>query len=570
LKRLDQGSPIHCVAALAEPRFVIAAGGPHSGQKRFGIVRKWDIDSGTFEDFKQSGPSTITALAADPGSGIVVAANPTGGVTAWDSHGQVMASRNLDRGIVAIALMGRTILVTVVNAEAAQRAAAGGQLPSNSILQISIDRIDETPRMLAREQPGRLWTRVDPSPDGRMLAFQFAERAGSFVVVLNRADGREMARFPNRSSALWSRDSNLVVFDQEVPAELMKVDSNGRVTRTDLLVGGKWHRSGTPADLTGRAVSDDNSLVWEVFRLGNTLAQCTLDTRSCDVLYQLPPLAYVMDVLERDDGLIATGGDDGFVRIWKQSDFSLLKEFRVAAGVPQGVALMSDGRTVVFSASGKDTPTEISAGDFASGDVRSLLKVPRPYIRVFHASGGFVYGSDKRVVLADQQTGDTKREFAAESKVALMSTSQNGEWLAIADDKGALYCFELKTGKRIAQSKERIASATTIAVTKDGQCVFTTEFSGALRRWQPANNSTKVLASVRGQTKALFVSSDGRRIAVGGNHKDIGIYDSKSGEALFYSETADSDFFVTNAWISGERLIFTTDAGVLFAGTLQH
>ena len=277
----------------------------------------------------------------------MVAANPTGGVTAWDSHGQVLASRNLDQGIVAIALMGRTIIVTVVNAEAAQRAAAGGQLPSNSILQMSIDRIDETPRTLAREQPGRLWARVDPSPDGRMLAFQFAERAGTFVVVLNRVDGREMARFPNRSSALWSKDSNLVVFDQEVPAELMKVDSNGQVTRTDLLVGGKWHRSGTPADMTGRVISDDNSLVWEVFRLGNTLAQCTLDTKSCDVLYQLPPLAYVMDVLERDDSLIATGGDDGFVRIWKQSDFSLLKEFRAAAGVPQGVALMSDGRTVV-------------------------------------------------------------------------------------------------------------------------------------------------------------------------------------------------------------------------------
>ena len=48
------------------------------------------------------------------------------------------------------------------------------------------------------------------------------------------------------------------------------------------------------------------------------------------------------------------------------------------------------------------------------------------------------------------------------------------------------------------------------------------------------------------------------------------LYDSKSGEALFYSQTADSDFFVTNAWISGDRLIFTTDAGVLFAGTLQH
>src|SRR5436309_8899884 len=41
LKRFDQASPVHRVAALADPHYVVAVGGPHSKDKQFAVARKW-------------------------------------------------------------------------------------------------------------------------------------------------------------------------------------------------------------------------------------------------------------------------------------------------------------------------------------------------------------------------------------------------------------------------------------------------------------------------------------------------------------------------------------------------
>ena len=569
LKRLNQGSPVHCVVALGEPQFIIAAGGAHAGQKRYASIRKWDIVAGTFEELPQTSQSAFMALAVDSASGTVVAATMGGQIMAWNAEGILAGSRNLNLGVSAMTLLGRMVAVTTGDREAAQRTVAAGELPLNSIVQFPIDRLDETPRVLAREQPGRYWIRVDQSPDEKYLAFSFTEKAGPFVAVVARADGREIARFPRRSSASWCKDGSLLLFDQEVPAELMKIDANGQPTRTDLVAGSPWQRTGSPADLTGRVISDDHSLVWETFRLGNMLSLCSLGTKSCDSLYRVSPMVLAMDLRDRPDGVVATGGDDGFVRVWKQPDFSLVREFQVASGAPQGVATMDDGQTVIFSYSGSEGPSSIMAGDLDSGTAKALLTVPQPYVRVLRASGGFLYASGQKAVLADPRSGQSIREFPADSRIVLTATSPNGDWFAATDDKGTLYCFEVKTGRRLAQSKDKIPSVQSIAVGNDGQAVFTTELAGAVKRWQPGS-SIKLLATVRSQVRALFVSSDGTRLALGGDHRDTTVYDAKSGQLVFTGQSPDSDTFVTNVWTSGDRLMFTTDAGALLTGTLKR
>jgi WD40 repeat protein len=305
--------------------------------------------------------------------------------------------------------------------------------------------------------------------------------------------------------------------------------------------------------------------------MGSALGQCDLKTKTCEFLYQLPGLVYTMDVFERaeNDGWVASGGDDGVVRVWKLTDFSLVREFPAPRGVPQGVALAPDDHRVVFSVSGSESPTEILVGDFVSGQVKSLLKIPRPFVRVARAAAGFIYNQPQKLILADASTGDTKREFQLSSSVENFATSLNGEWLAAADKTGTLYCFEIKTGRLLATSREKIENVSTIAVTNDGQNVFTTEWKAALQQWDTGRNSLKEIASIRGQARSLSVSPDGERIAVGGNHRDLAIYESKTGNRIAYLQTAASDFYVTNAWVHGQHLVFTTDSGVLFAGTLE-
>src|SRR2546428_178737 len=55
LSQFHQGSPVHCVVALSEPRYIVAVGGPHSEDKQSGVARRWNIDTGTYEEWPGAG-----------------------------------------------------------------------------------------------------------------------------------------------------------------------------------------------------------------------------------------------------------------------------------------------------------------------------------------------------------------------------------------------------------------------------------------------------------------------------------------------------------------------------------
>jgi WD40 repeat protein len=569
LKRLNQGSPIHDLAFLGDSRHIVAGGGWHDA-KQPGVVRKWNIETGVFEEWKYAGFNSILAVDVNPKSGLVAAGGLDGTITIWNSAtGTAVATRNLKKAITGLALREDRLFVTTIDFNNAK----GKNLEdlSNSIMSFPTDRLTAPSVDVVKSLAGRLWGELAISPDGRFLSAEFADDAGQHVAWLDSKDGREVAVF-TRSKAIWTADNGLLLFDSKVPAESARLDATGQITRTSLIESGKWHGAGSPSNMTGSAVSPDGKLVWEVFQLNAALIQCDLQSKACESLHDAPGLVFAMDALDRrdGDGVVATGGDDGFVRIWKLSDFSLIREFKGTKGVPQGVALMSDGRRVVFSFSDAEAPTEIFAGDIASGESVSLIKAPAPFVRVAPAGDGFIYDLEQRLILADPANGQTRREFVADSKIERFSVSRNGEWLAAADDKGALYCFEVKTGRRVSKSTTTIESLTAIVISNDGLSVWTTEFRADLRRWNTRTNTMTSIGSIRGQAKAMSLSVDEKRLAIGGNHRDVALYNAKTGDPIVSYTTPASDFYVTNAWLSGKRLIFTTDAGVLFVDLIDR
>jgi len=50
IRKFNQGSPIHKLVSLGDGRHVVAGGGAHVGPKHFGVVRRWDLDSGSFQE----------------------------------------------------------------------------------------------------------------------------------------------------------------------------------------------------------------------------------------------------------------------------------------------------------------------------------------------------------------------------------------------------------------------------------------------------------------------------------------------------------------------------------------
>jgi len=563
VKQLDQGSAVHRVVALNDADTFVAAGGPHDGPLNRAVIRKWHINTGESEEWRGLIDGSIMSLAYEPKSELIAADTLTGKLAVWNStNGALVTKRSFDGPAAGLAINGKEIYRTQMSLDEEE------EVKPNSILRFRIDQSNRPATQITEDKEGRLWGPLDISPDRRFLAARLCKESTLTVVVREFATKKTIATFEALSFA-WAADSSLVLFDHEVAIARVSIDARGRTTRTDLLKAAQWHGSGSAANMTGQIVSADGSTAWEVFQLGATLVELDLNKKTFDEPYSVRGYLHAIDVREPLN-LIATAGDDEFVRIRKLSDFSLVKEFKAEPGVPQGVALMEDGRHVVFSASSEESATRISVGDLSSGQSRTLFEVPEPFVGVHAAAGGFVYKRENTLVLAKWSDGATIREYAIEGELRGFAASANGEWLVAVNDTGSLFRFEIRKGTRSPVGAENIKNLTGLTITNDGRYVYTTEFEAKLRQWDTQTSIMKQLGSIRGQAQTLRLSRDEKEITIGGNHRDVAVYEIASGERRLYFEIAAADFYVTNVWLGGDRLLFSTDAGVLFDGWVKR
>ena len=562
VKRLDQGSAVHCVVALNDADAFVAAGGPHVGPTNRAVIRKWHINTGESEEWKGLIDGSIMSLSYEPKSELIVADTITGKLAVWSStNGALVSKRSFDGPVSGLAINGKEIYRTQMSLDEEE-------VKPNSILRFRLDQPGRPPVQITEEKEDEVWGKLGISPDRRFLAARLCKESTLTVVVRELATKKIIGTFEAQNFA-WSADGSLVLFGDEVAIARVSIDARGRATSTELLKAAQWHSSGSPAIMSSQIVSVDGSTAWEVFQLGASLVQLDLNKKTFDELYSLRGYLHAIDVREPVN-LIATAGDDEFVRVRKLSDLSLVKEFKAEPGVPQGVALMEDGRHVVFSASSAESATRISVGDLSSGQSRTLFEVPEPFVGVHAAVGGFVYERGDNLVLAKWSDGATIREYKIEGGLGGFDVSANGEWLVAVNDTGSLFRFEIRTGARSPVGAENIKNLTGLTISNDGRYVYTTEFEAKLRQWDTQTSIMKELGSIRGQARSLRLSRDEKEIAIGGNHRDVAVYEIATGERRLYFEIGAADFYVTNVWLGGDRLLFSTDAGVLFDGWVKR
>lgn len=614
-RRLRQGSPVHEVVSLGDGRRFLAVGGFHTGAAHSSVAREWDIETGASRGWPAEGADAFTLLACDPRSGLVAAATggmasgrPGSRVFAWSSRdGRAVATWGLKDVAVGLAVSGETVYLTTADAAAVMSADEHMGPGPNSVLALDARDPKRAPRRATGEKEGRLWLGLAASPGGRLLAAARVDDEASSeegyaqrVALLAAGGARETAVLEG-DTPVWFADDGLLVFGRATPARLLRLKPDGTVAREEAFEAPKgWHTPGEPEDFKGAVVSEDGRTAWGVFRQNAGLARWDLGKKDgrAALLSSTPSLVYAMDVLGdgRGGGLVATGGDDGFVRVWRLKDFSLLREFRVPFGVPQGVALVEGGRRLVYSygsgaargaearadnglhvsagekgteerRAGANASAEVASLDLESGAVKVLLRPEGPGARVYAAGEGFVYASGAVVRLASGSTGETLREFSADARVERFAVSNNRRRLAVADEGGALYLFDVAAGRR-EKSREQAENPTCLAPADDGRAVYAAEFRGRLRRWDAGTGALSDAGELRGQCAALRVSTDGRRLAVGGNHHDVAVYDARTGERVGHYLSEAADFYVTNVWLDGRRLVYTADGGVLYDGNL--
>ena len=562
VKQLDQGSAVHCVVALNDADTFVTAGGPHDGPNNRPVIRKWHINTGESEEWKGLNDGSIMSLAYDPKSELIVADTFTGQLAVWNSNGALVTKRSFDGPAAGLAINGKEIYRTQLSLTEEE-----GAKP-NSIMRFRSDQPNGQPIQMTEEKEGEVWGTLNISPDRRFLTARSYKDSAVTVVVRDLTTKKPVATFEAQNFA-WARDGSLVLFDREVATTRILIDARGQVTRTELLKAAQWHRAGSPANMTGHIVSADGSMAWEVFQFGASLVELDLSKKTFDELYSVRSYLHAIDVREPLN-LIATAGDDGFVRVRKLSDLSFVKEFKAEPGVPQGVALMEDGRHIVFSASSHEGQTRISVGDLISGQSRTLFEAPEPFVGVHAAAGGFIYKRGNDLVLAKWTNGVTIREYAIEGKLDFFAVSANGEWLVAANETGSLFRFEVRKGTRTPVGAENVKSLTGLTISNEGRYVYTVEFEATLRQWDTQTSVMKKIGSIRGQARALRLSRDEKEIAIGGNHRDVAVYEIATGERRLYFEIAAADFYVTNVWLGGDRLLFSTDAGVVFDGWVKR
>lgn len=580
-RKLRQPSPVHLVVTLSDPHYIIASGSNHHEPLR-PLVRKWNIETGAFVDLQGLDQASFpTALAAD--AKLITLGSADGTVLVWDwASEKLVATWKLKEVPISLALSKQTLYVVSIDRASITSDYATNQ---NAISKLSIDDPKKESAEFLKAPQGA-WTALAASPDGRLLSATYSSPGeGERTIVLEPDSKSKLGSF-SASASVWINSTTLLLFNWLDPCELVQIAKNGKAVSVRKFERMEADTPGRAFDLTGQVSSANASKVWATYRKGPGLLEFDSASRKINTLIGGPSGAYALSVITQDskDGLLVTGGADGYVRLWNLSDFSLTREYHVAS--PEHfvttVHLAPGGKQAVVGVMrirkepgppSSNEITEVSLLNLETSERRKLLDVRWWRGNIALIGNQLMYPDVDRIKLVTLESARPIREFTAKAPVLRSAVSENGQWLAILDSSQTLSVFETSTGKQTAVKATKADEWGPIVVANDGRYVYQVASEGQLTRWDMKTGEVNesVLAKVREMhTRADFMTlaNDDKWLITAGNHGDVGIFDRATGTLVCYTQTSAAGFYVEKVWVSGDHMIVTTDTGVMFEGRL--
>jgi WD40 repeat protein len=583
-RTLHQPSPVHLIARLADPREFVAVGWNHREPVN-AFARKGNAETGEFVDLPGLNSNSVpVALATETTSGLIAVTLIDGKVLVWDARtNQRLAEWTVNGVPVGVALLGRDVYVATVDQQFFQSEAA---VRESAIIKLSVDNPQQGATDFLRV-PGRAWLALDASPDYRLLSAKYQQATGEEqkTAVIAPESKREIGSFPYPAS-LWLDAAKLMLFEWLDPSEIVQVSLNEPPKTVRKLERMESDTRGRARDLTGQVSNADGSKTWASYRKGPGLLEFDLTTNKIKTLIGGPSGAYTLSVVTQDgqSGELLTGGADGYVRLWKLDDLSLIKEYKVAKPehfVSDGHMVPGSHRAVVgimridkeTGSFDQETPTEVILLNLETGQQRKLFDVYSWRTRIAVVDNQIVYADEGRIKFAAIDGPQSKREFNIGAAILQTALSSNGRWLAVVDYSKKLTVFDLRTGRK-RMMPIKIDDRGPVVMTNDGRYVYLISHEGELTGWDlvTAKTTTTVLTRIREMhTRVDFMTlaHDDRWLVTAGNHQDVGIFDRATHRLLFYMHAGGAAHYVEKVWIKGSRMILTTDIGVMYDGVLK-
>ncbi len=283
------------------------------------------------------------------------------------------------------------------------------------------------------------------------------------------------------SAVTFSRDGKRVVSASwDRTARIWEAGSGRLLTTLDGHRDWVLDVSTTPEDKSLVSASQHAARVWSTTSFEQTAESPGLGGASVNTVG-----------MSSDGQWLATGGRDGFVRLWKVGEPSPLREIGGFDSWVNRVTISPDSRRLAAGTrAGKILVFDLPSGDasvsFTAHQSRQVTALGFSPDGKSLASGGF----DQTAILWDSATGDELAKLTGhQGAVTALAWSPDGGLLATGERHGSLHLWNLRQNNRLlakitAHTDNKLGfSVTALAFSPDGKRIVSGAYDSLVKIW---------------------------------------------------------------------------------------